>query len=171
MTSSRATAGLIVIDTLLTAETAPCCARALLPAHRPRKPVGSRSSTSHSHVDHFGRRHKGVVQRGRCAGRAAVKIYAPRGIHGARGGRETSIAGNAMSRGRAQYMYGPMLPQARRGPWSIPALGKARFGRGTLTLLAPDRRHRQGAQERAPPSTGRRHRLPAHAGHRRRRPR
>jgi alkyl sulfatase BDS1-like metallo-beta-lactamase superfamily hydrolase len=129
MTIVEGDSGLIVIDTLLTAETAHA-ALELYYQHRPRKPVVA-VIYSHSHVDHFGGA-KGVVSEADVqAGR--VKIYAPDGFmeHAV---AENVIAGNAMSR-RAQYMYGPLLPPGERGQVDT-GLGKA-LGRGTLTLLAP----------------------------------
>jgi alkyl sulfatase BDS1-like metallo-beta-lactamase superfamily hydrolase len=129
MTIVEGDSGLIVIDTLLTAETAHA-ALELYYQHRPRKPVVA-VIYSHSHVDHFGGV-KGVVDEAEVkAGR--VKIYAPDGFM-AHAVAENIIAGNAMSR-RAQYMYGPLLPPGERGQVDT-GLGKA-LGRGTQTLLAP----------------------------------
>jgi alkyl sulfatase BDS1-like metallo-beta-lactamase superfamily hydrolase len=45
-----------------------------------------------------------------------VKIYAPEGFM-EEAISENIFAGNAMSR-RAQYMYGALLPRARRGRWT-----------------------------------------------------
>jgi alkyl sulfatase BDS1-like metallo-beta-lactamase superfamily hydrolase len=129
MTIVEGDSGLVVIDTLLTAETAHAGLE-LYYQHRPRKPVVA-IIYSHSHVDHFGGA-KGVVSETDVqAGR--VKIYAPDGFmeHAV---AENIIAGNAMSR-RAQYMYGPLLPPGERGQVDT-GLGKA-LGRGTQTLLAP----------------------------------
>jgi alkyl sulfatase BDS1-like metallo-beta-lactamase superfamily hydrolase len=129
MTIVEGDSGLVVIDTLLTAETAHAGLE-LYYQHRPRKPVVA-IIYSHSHADHFGGA-KGVVSETDVqAGR--VKIYAPDGFmeHAV---AENIIAGNAMSR-RAQYMYGPLLPPGERGQVDT-GLGKA-LGRGTQTLLAP----------------------------------
>jgi alkyl sulfatase BDS1-like metallo-beta-lactamase superfamily hydrolase len=129
MTIVEGDSGLVVIDTLLTAETARA-ALELYYQHRPRKPVVA-VIYSHSHVDHFGGV-KGVVDAADMqAGR--VKIYAPDGFM-AHAVAENIIAGNAMSR-RAQYMYGPLLPPGERGQVDT-GLGKA-LSRGTQTLLAP----------------------------------
>jgi len=129
MTIVEGDRGLIVIDTLLTAETARA-ALELYYQHRPRKPVVA-VIYSHSHADHFGGV-KGVVSEGDVQAKR-VRIYAPDGFM-AHAVAENVIAGNAMSR-RAQYMYGPLLPPGERGQVDT-GLGKS-LGRGTLTLLAP----------------------------------
>lgn len=121
--------GLIVIDTLLTAETARA-ALDLYYAHRPRKPVIAVIYT-HSHIDHFGGV-RGIVDEADVkAGR--VQILAPQGFMD-EAVSENVLAGNAMSR-RAQYMYGVQLPKSAAGQVDT-GLGKA-TARGTMTLLAP----------------------------------
>src|SRR5262249_40487906 len=129
MTIIEGDAGIIVLDTLLTAEAARA-ALDLYYANGPRKPVTA-VIYSHSHVDHFGGV-KGVVSEADVAA-GRVKIYAPDGFmeHAV---SENVIAGNAMSR-RAQYMYGPLLPPREKGQVDT-GLGK-NLSRGTLTLLAP----------------------------------
>jgi alkyl sulfatase BDS1-like metallo-beta-lactamase superfamily hydrolase len=129
MTIIEGDAGIIVLDTLLTAEAARA-ALDLYYGHRPRKPVTA-VIYSHSHADHFGGV-KGVVSEADVAA-GRVKIYAPDGFmeHAV---SENVIAGNAMSR-RAQYMYGPLLPPGEKGQVDT-GLGK-NLSRGTLTLLAP----------------------------------
>src|SRR5438094_5369519 len=129
MTILEGDTGIIVLDTLLTAEAARA-ALELYYRHRPRKPITA-VIYSHSHADHFGGV-KGVISEADVtAGR--VKIYAPDGFmeHAV---AENVIAGNAMSR-RAQYMYGPLLPPGEKGQVDT-GLGK-NLSRGTLTLLAP----------------------------------
>lgn len=121
--------GLIIIDTLLTAETA----RASLDlyyAHRPRKPVLAVIYT-HSHVDHFGGV-RGIVNEADVKS-GKIEILAPHGFM-EEAVSENVLAGNAMSR-RAQYMYGTQLPKTATGQVDT-GLGKA-TARGTMTLLAP----------------------------------
>ncbi|WP_416050671.1 alkyl/aryl-sulfatase [Cupriavidus basilensis] len=121
--------GIIVMDPLITAETARA-ALALYYAHRPRKPVVAVIYT-HSHVDHFGGA-KGIVDEADVkAGKVAV--IAPAGFM-EEAISENVLAGNAMSR-RAQYMYGTTLPRSATGQVDA-GLGKA-TSRGTVTLLAP----------------------------------
>src|SRR5262249_53232991 len=103
MTIIEGDQGIIVLDTLLTAEAARA-ALELYSGDRPRKPVIA-VIYSHSHADHFGGV-KGVVSEADVtAGR--VKIYAPDGFmeHAV---AENVIAGNAMSR-RAQVGHGQDL--------------------------------------------------------------
>lgn len=121
--------GIIVMDPLITAETARA-ALALYYAHRPRKPVVAVIYT-HSHADHFGGA-KGIVDEADVkAGKVAV--IAPAGFM-EEAISENVLAGNAMSR-RAQYMYGTTLPRSATGQVDA-GLGKA-TSRGTITLLAP----------------------------------
>jgi alkyl sulfatase BDS1-like metallo-beta-lactamase superfamily hydrolase len=121
--------GLIVVDTLLSTETA----RAgldLYYKHRPHRPVVA-VIYSHSHIDHYGGV-KGVVSEADVqAGR--VHVYAPEGFLDD-AVRENVYAGNAMSR-RALYMYGVMLDKAPDGQAGS-GLGKT-LSRGTVTLIAP----------------------------------
>lgn len=123
-------AGLILIDPLLSVETA----RAgldLYYAHRPRKPVAAVIYT-HSHVDHFGGV-KGVIDAADAAS-GKVKVIAPSGFL-EEAVSENVLAGNAMSR-RAQYMYGSLLPKSATGQVDA-GLGKG-LSRGTITLIAPN---------------------------------
>jgi len=129
MTVVEGKTGLILIDPLLTAETAKA-ALELYYQNRPKKPVKAVIYT-HSHADHFGGV-KGVTsEEDVAAGR--VKIYAPEGFmdHAV---AENVIAGNAMSR-RATYQFGSLLPPSDRGSVDT-GLGK-NLARGTLTLIAP----------------------------------
>jgi len=129
MTVIEGKTGLIIIDPLLTAETARAGLE-LYYQNRPRKPVKTVIYT-HSHADHFGGV-KGVISEEDVkAGR--VKVYAPEGFmdHAV---AENVIAGNAMSR-RATYQFGSLLPPGERGGVDA-GLGK-NLARGTLTLIAP----------------------------------
>ncbi|MGA2551973.1 MAG: MBL fold metallo-hydrolase, partial [Burkholderiaceae bacterium] len=129
MTIIEGDTGLVVIDPLISAETAHA-ALALYFAHRPVRPVVAVIYT-HSHVDHFGGV-KGIVDEADVrAGK--VTIVAPEGFmeHAI---SENVIAGNAMSR-RALYMYGPLLPRSPQGQVDT-GLGK-NLSRGTITLIPP----------------------------------
>ncbi|RZT41777.1 alkyl/aryl-sulfatase [Cupriavidus agavae] len=129
MTIVEGDTGLIVIDTLLTAETA----RAgldLYYANRPRKPIVAVIYT-HSHVDHFGGVRGLVSEADVKAGKVA--ILAPHGFMD-EAVSENVLAGTAMSR-RAQFMYGINLPKSATGQVDT-GLGKA-TARGTMTLIAP----------------------------------
>jgi len=121
--------GLIVIDTLLTAETARA-ALDLYYAHRPRKPIVAVIYT-HSHADHFGGV-RGIVSDADVKS-GKVAILAPHGFMD-EAVSENVLAGTAMSR-RAQYMYGTNLPKSATGQVDT-GLGKA-LARGTMTLIAP----------------------------------
>jgi alkyl sulfatase BDS1-like metallo-beta-lactamase superfamily hydrolase len=121
--------GLIVIDALLSAETARA-AMELYYQHRPRKPVVAVVFT-HAHADHFGGV-KGVVSESDVrAGR--VKIFAPDHFteHAV---TESIIVGNAIRR-RGMYQFGPLLPPGERG--QIDAGHGKTVSRGTFTLIAP----------------------------------
>jgi alkyl sulfatase BDS1-like metallo-beta-lactamase superfamily hydrolase len=129
MTIIEGASGLVLIDPLLTAETAKA-ALELYYAHRPRVPVKA-VIYSHSHADHFGGV-RGVVDEADVkAGKVA--IVAPRGFmeHAV---AENVIAGNAMSR-RAQYQFGAFVPPGERGQVDT-GLGRA-LARGSITLIAP----------------------------------
>lgn len=121
--------GVIVIDPLISAETA-AAALALYRVHRGERPVVAVIYT-HSHIDHFGGV-KGVttaedVAAGRCA------IVAPVGFveHAV---EENVYAGTAMAR-RAAYMYGAALPRGPRGAIGA-GLGQT-TSTGTVTLITP----------------------------------
>ncbi|GAA7767514.1 hypothetical protein RN01_08285 [Cupriavidus sp. SHE] len=129
MTIVEGDSGLIVIDPLLTAETA----RAAIDVYykyRPKKPIVA-VIYSHSHVDHFGGV-KGVVSQDDVKS-GKVKIYAPEGFM-EEAISENIFAGNAMSR-RAQYMYGALLPKGPQGQVDA-GLGKT-VSLGTITLIPP----------------------------------
>ena len=101
--------GIIVIDPLLSTETAEAAIR-LYREHRGDRPVRAVIYT-HSHVDHFG----GVlgVVSAEAVARGEVQVIAPAGFldHAV---AENVSAGTAMSR-RAGYMYGAALPRGPRG--------------------------------------------------------
>ncbi|WP_296800921.1 alkyl sulfatase C-terminal domain-containing protein [Variovorax sp.] len=129
MTIVEGDSTLIVIDPLLSAETARA-ALALYYQHRPRKPVGTVVYT-HGHADHFGGV-KGVVDEADVAA-GKVQVIAPSGFMET-AVAENILAGNAMSR-RSQYQFGSLLPPGVRGQVDT-GLGKA-LARGTVTLIAP----------------------------------
>ncbi|NEX61684.1 alkyl/aryl-sulfatase [Noviherbaspirillum galbum] len=130
MTIVEGDTGLLIIDPLLSAETAQA-GLALYFQHRPRKPVAAVIYT-HSHVDHFGGV-KGVISEADAAS-GKVKVIAPAGFM-EEAVSENVLAGNAMSR-RAQYMYGALLPKNPAGQVDA-GLGKG-LSRGTITLIAPN---------------------------------
>ena len=129
MTILEGDTGLIVIDPLITTETAKA-ALDLYFRHRPKKPVVA-VIYSHSHVDHFGGV-RGVVS-GEDVAAGKVQVIAPAGFMEEAVG-ENVLAGNAMSR-RAHYQFGPLLPRGERGQVDA-GLGKT-TPFGTVTLIAP----------------------------------
>jgi len=129
MTIVEGKTGLIIIDPLLTAETAKAGLE-LYYQHRPKKPVKAVIYT-HSHADHFGGV-KGVISE-EAVKAGQVKVYAPQGFMDT-AVAENVIAGNAMSR-RATYQFGSLLPPSEKGSVDT-GLGK-NLARGSLTLIAP----------------------------------
>ncbi|MFE0461040.1 alkyl/aryl-sulfatase [Kitasatospora sp. NPDC058965] len=126
MTLVEGDRGVIVIDPLISAETA-AAALALYRRHRGERPVTGLIYT-HSHADHFGGA-RGAVPHGH----EPVPVLAPRGFleHAV---SENVYAGNAMTR-RAVYMYGQALP---KGPEGQIGCGLGMIGStGTVTLIAP----------------------------------
>ena len=103
MTLIEGEAGVIVVDPLVSPETA-AAALALYREHRGARPVTAVLHT-HSHIDHFGGI-AGVLEDG-----ADVPVWAPEGFTAA-AISENVIGGPAMAR-RAGYMYGASLD---RGP-------------------------------------------------------
>ena len=132
MTIIEGDKGLIVIDPLITTETAKA-AMDLYFKHRPTRPVVAMIYT-HSHVDHFGGV-RGVIS-GDDVAAGLVKVIAPAGFLEEAVG-ENVIAGNAMSR-RAHYQFGPLLPRGEKGQVDA-GLGKT-TPLGTITLIAPTQR-------------------------------
>ncbi len=129
MTLVEGDTGVIVIDPLISAETA-AAGVAMYRAHRGDRPVTGVIYT-HSHIDHFGGV-KGVtrvedVEAGRCP------VLAPAGFveHAV---AENVYAGTAMGR-RAAYMYGAALPRGPRGAVGA-GLGPT-TSTGTPTLITP----------------------------------
>jgi alkyl sulfatase BDS1-like metallo-beta-lactamase superfamily hydrolase len=121
--------GVIVIDPLISAETA-AAALGLYRTHRGERPVTAVIYT-HSHADHFGGVKGVTTQEDVDAGR--VVIVAPAGFveHAV---AENVYAGGAMSR-RAGYMYGAALD---RGPRDQVGGGLGQTTSvGTVTLIAP----------------------------------
>jgi alkyl sulfatase BDS1-like metallo-beta-lactamase superfamily hydrolase len=130
MTVIEGERGLIVIDPLLSSETARA-ALALYRQHRPAKPVVAVVYT-HSHVDHFGGV-RGVVDEADVkAGK--VQIFAPAGFmeHAI---SENLMAGTAMFR-RSMYQGASTLPRGERGQIDA-GLGKGAPVNATTTLIAP----------------------------------
>jgi alkyl sulfatase BDS1-like metallo-beta-lactamase superfamily hydrolase len=131
MTILEGDRGLVVIDPLISTETA----RAgldLYAAHRGRRPVTAVIYT-HSHVDHYGGV-RGVVDEAEVrAGR--VEVIAPHRFM-EEVVSENVLAGTAMVR-RGQFQFGATLPRGPRGQVDA-GLGKG-TSRGTVTLIPPTR--------------------------------
>jgi alkyl sulfatase BDS1-like metallo-beta-lactamase superfamily hydrolase len=121
--------GVIVIDPLISAETAQA-ALELYFAHRPRRPVVA-VIYSHSHADHYGGVRGVVDEQDVAAGR--IRIIAPAGFMEA-AVTENVLAGTAMGR-RAMYMYGNLLPASPAGQVGS-GLGLT-LSSGTITLIPP----------------------------------
>ncbi|WP_062993460.1 alkyl/aryl-sulfatase [Nocardia anaemiae] len=129
MTLIEGDTGVLVIDPLISAETA-AAGLALYRAHRGDRPVTGLIYT-HSHADHFGGA-MGVttvddVAAGRCP------VLAPAGFleHAV---AENIYAGTAMAR-RSAYMYGAVLPRGPKGQVGA-GLGQT-TSLGTVTLIPP----------------------------------
>lgn len=122
-------AGVIVVDPLISKETA-AAAAALYRRHRGDRPIVAVIHT-HSHIDHFGGVQGIVTQAQVDAGEVA--IIAPEGLveHAV---AENVYAGTAMGR-RAGYMYGAALPRGARGAVGA-GLGQT-TSTGEATLLPP----------------------------------
>uniref|UniRef100_UPI003F490B11 alkyl/aryl-sulfatase n=1 Tax=Cupriavidus yeoncheonensis TaxID=1462994 RepID=UPI003F490B11 len=129
MTIIEGKQGIVVVDPLVSAETAKVGLE-LYFAHRPRKHVKAVIYT-HSHVDHYGGVRGVIDQADVTSGK--VKIYAPEGFLEA-AVAENVMAGNAMSR-RASYMYGNLLPPDPKGQVGA-GLGTTTSA-GTVTLIPP----------------------------------
>jgi alkyl sulfatase BDS1-like metallo-beta-lactamase superfamily hydrolase len=132
-------AGIVVVDPLISAETA-AAALALYREHRGNRPVTGLVFT-HSHVDHFGGS-RGVLSP-RDAEERQVPILAPAGfLHHAVS--ENVFAGIAMGR-RAGYMFGTLLEPAADAQLGA-GIGAA-TSRGAVTLLPPTREIADTGQE------------------------
>src|SRR4029077_6887177 len=129
MTVIEGQTGLIVVDPLITTETAKA-AMEMYYKHRPRKPVMAVIYT-HSHVDHFGGV-RGIVS-GEDVAAGKVKIIAPAGFMEEAVG-DNVLAGNEMSR-RGIYQFGPLLPRGEKGQVDA-GLGKS-VSFGTVSLIPP----------------------------------
>ena len=126
MTLVEGDSGVLVIDPLISVETA-AAALGLYRAHRGPRPVTGVIYT-HSHGDHFGGV-RGVLP----PGHPPVPILAPAGFleHAV---AENVYAGNAMTR-RAVYMYGATLPKGPDGQIGA-GLGMT-ASTGTMSLIPP----------------------------------
>ncbi|MGH6862585.1 MAG: MBL fold metallo-hydrolase, partial [Phyllobacterium sp.] len=129
MTIIEGDTGLIILDPLVTKETAKV-ALDLYYANRPRKPVVAVLYT-HSHADHYGGV-KGVTSEEDVKS-GKVIVLAPEGFL-EEAVSENIYAGNAMGR-RTQYQYGAVLPRGTKGQIDA-GLGKT-TSFGELTLIAP----------------------------------
>ena len=129
MTVVEGDTGVLVIDPLISAETA-AAALALYREHRGDRPVIAVLYT-HSHADHFGGVRGVVDQADVDSGR--IPVIAPEGFmeHAV---AENVYAGAAMSR-RAGYMYGAALPRDVHGQVGA-GLGQT-TSVGTVTLIPP----------------------------------
>ncbi|MEI7031125.1 alkyl/aryl-sulfatase [Streptomyces pratensis] len=130
MTVVEGERGVLVIDPLISAETA-AAALTLYRSHRGERPVTGVLYT-HSHADHFGGA-RGVVSEEDVA--AGLPVIAPEGFteHAV---SENVYAGTAMAR-RAAYMYGAALPRGERGQIGA-GLGPT-TSTGAIGLLPPTR--------------------------------
>jgi alkyl sulfatase BDS1-like metallo-beta-lactamase superfamily hydrolase len=131
MTLIEGDQGLIVVDALISTETARA-ALDLYHRHRGSRPVTAVILT-HCHVDHFGGIRGVVAEDDVQTGR--VEIIAPDHFMEALVA-ESVLPGPAMNR-RAQYQFGGLLPRGPRGQVDIGG-GKA-LSRGTVTLIPPTR--------------------------------
>jgi alkyl sulfatase BDS1-like metallo-beta-lactamase superfamily hydrolase len=129
MTIVEGDTGVLVIDPLISAETA-AAALALYREHRGERPVTGLLYT-HSHVDHFGGA-RGVVSEDEVAA-GRVPVFAPEGFLG-HAVSENVYAGGAMTR-RATYMYGALLPKSATGQVGA-GLGQT-TSTGTIGLIPP----------------------------------
>lgn len=129
MTIVEGETGLIVIDPLISAETARAALDLYL-AHRPERPVVA-VIYSHSHVDHYGGVRGVVDQKDVDSGR--VRIIAPEGFVDA-AISENVMAGNAMTR-RSMYQFGVLLIPDDKGTVGA-GIGSA-ISLGTITLIPP----------------------------------
>ncbi|MCC2096782.1 MAG: MBL fold metallo-hydrolase [Hyphomicrobiales bacterium] len=130
MTLIEGETGVIVVDTLMSVETA-SAALDLYFQHRPRRPVSAVLLT-HTHADHWGGIAGVVNEADVLSGK--MPVIAPEGfLHHVV--TESILAGNAMAR-RTSYQFGPLLPKSKFGQVDI-GLGKA-IPRGRQSLIAPN---------------------------------
>jgi alkyl sulfatase BDS1-like metallo-beta-lactamase superfamily hydrolase len=130
MSIIRGETGWIVIDPLISAETARAAWQDLVLPQLGQRPVTAVVYT-HSHIDHYG----GVlgILSGEEQQARQVPVLAPAGFLEA-AVAENVIAGNAMSR-RASYMFGSLLPRGPQGQVDC-GIGKA-VSAGRPGLIAP----------------------------------
>ncbi|WP_079139058.1 alkyl/aryl-sulfatase [Actinacidiphila rubida] len=128
MTLVEGDRGVVVVDPLISAETA-AAGLALYRAHRGDRPVTGVLYT-HSHIDHFGGV-RGVLTDDDVRG--GVPVLAPEGFL-AHAVSENVYAGTAMGR-RAAYMYGAVLPKGGLGQVGA-GLGQT-TSTGTVGLIPP----------------------------------
>jgi alkyl sulfatase BDS1-like metallo-beta-lactamase superfamily hydrolase len=129
MTIVEGKTGLIIIDTLLSKETAQA-ALELYYQNRPKQPIKA-VIYSHSHADHFGGV-KGLISQ-EDVNQGKVKVIAPEGFTEA-ALDENVMAGNVMGR-RALYMYGALIDPGVKGQASA-GLGLT-TSNGEMTLILP----------------------------------
>lgn len=129
MTIIEGNSGLIIIDPLLSKETAKAAIE-LYYANRPKKEIKAVIYT-HSHADHFGGV-KGVISQADVDAKK-VQVIAPYGFTES-ALDENILAGNVMSR-RASYMYGSLLKPGPEGQLSA-GLGLTTSS-GEITLILP----------------------------------
>ena len=130
MTIIEGNKGLIIIDPMISAETAKA-GLDLYYKNRPQKPIVA-VIYSHSHVDHYGGV-KGIVDE-KDVKSGKIKVLAPSGFL-EEAVKENVYAGNAMSR-RSFYQYGSMLPRNPKGHVDT-GLGKTVSSGGNVTLIPP----------------------------------
>lgn len=130
--------GIILIDPLTFTESA-AAALALYRAHRGDRPVRA-VIYSHSHVDHYGGV-EGVITPEQAAS-GEVLVIAPDGFM-SEAISENILAGVPMRR-RAMFQFGPTLHRGPDGHVDS-GLGKV-TGRGTLSLIAPNRIIREATE-------------------------
>lgn len=129
MTIVEGETGLIIIDTMISTETA-AAALDLYYDHRPKKPIVCIMYT-HSHVDHYGGTAGLVDQADISSGK--IQIIAPDDFT-FEAVIENVFAGNAMIR-RSEYMYGAGLARGEKGQVDA-GLGK-NTSKGTISLMEP----------------------------------
>ena len=140
MTIVEGDTGIIVVDTLSSAETAKAGID-LYFQQRGKKPIVAVVYT-HTHADHWAGIGGIVEEADAIAGR--VQVVAPDKFLDF-AVSENVIAGNAMAR-RAQYQFGLRLPKGIRGQVDA-ALGKT-IARGTVTLFPPNDLIRETGEKR-----------------------
>lgn len=129
MTIIEGDTGYIIVDTLLTAETARA-AMDFAMQHLAEKPIIA-VFYSHSHADHFGGV-KGVISQEQ-SDNGDVRVIASEGFMDY-AVSENILAGNVMTR-RASYMFGSLLPKGPKG--GIGAGLANAISTGEVTLIAP----------------------------------